>query len=174
MTPAGPSRPRARPPRCSVAATSRARWFVKSSEVRVSDHLKLSSHQIRQTSTCTDKHTDDRAVERKKIQKAHPKNLHPIASDPNRRAPSHAQTPIDHTMMAASAPVSFRLSASTGASFRRAAGKQARLPAVRAQRALAVSAAAKSYKITLLPGDGIGPEIMKTAREVLELSLIHI
>ena len=86
----------------------------------------------------------------------------------NRRAPSHAQTKFDHTMMAASAPVSFRLSASTGFSFRRAAGKQARLPAVRAQRALAVSAAAKSYKITLLPGDGIGPEIMKTAREVLE------
>ena len=70
-------------------------------------------------------------------------------------------------MMAASAPVSFRLSASTGASFRRAAGKQARLPAVRAQRALAVSAAAKSYKITLLPGDGIGPEIMAVAKDIL-------
>ena len=71
-------------------------------------------------------------------------------------------------MMAASAPVSFRLSASTGASFRRAAGKRVSPPAVRARRALAVSAAAKSYAITLLPGDGIGPEIMKTAREVLE------
>ena len=71
-------------------------------------------------------------------------------------------------MMAASAPVSFRLSASTGASFRRTAGKRVSPPAVRARRALAVSAAAKSYKITLLPGDGIGPEIMKTAREVLE------
>ena len=87
----------------------------------------------------------------------------------SRRTPIAApRVPLDHAMMAASAPVSFRLSASTGASFRRTAGKRVSPPAVRARRALAVSAAAKSYKITLLPGDGIGPEIMKTAREVLE------
>ena len=30
------------------------------------------------------------------------------------------------------------------------------------------AAAAKNYNITLLPGDGIGPEIMKVAKEVLE------
>ena len=63
----------------------------------------------------------------------------------NRRAPSHAQTPLDHTMMAASAPVSFRLSASTGASFRRAAGKQARLPAVRAPRAPGAKKTSNKY-----------------------------
>jgi len=30
------------------------------------------------------------------------------------------------------------------------------------------AAASKKYNITLLPGDGIGPEIMKVAREVLD------
>lgn len=37
----------------------------------------------------------------------------------------------------------------------------------RARARLAVAAAAKNYNITLLPGDGIGPEIMSVAKEVL-------
>ena len=32
----------------------------------------------------------------------------------------------------------------------------------------------KQYKITLLRGDGIGPEIVAEALKVLDLSLIHI
>ena len=71
------------------------------------------------------------------------------------------------TMAALSAPVSFRASA-PAASFRRAAARTgARLPAVRARARLACAAAAKNYNVTLLPGDGIGPEIMKVAKEVL-------
>ena len=70
-------------------------------------------------------------------------------------------------MAALSAPVSFRASA-PAASFRRAAARTgARLPAVRARARLACAAAAKNYNVTLLPGDGIGPEIMKVAKEVL-------
>ena len=34
---------------------------------------------------------------------------------------------------------------------------------------LSVAAAGKSYKITLLPGDGIGPEIMKVAVDCLNI-----
>ena len=71
-------------------------------------------------------------------------------------------------MAAVAAPVSFRLT-SSAASFRRASLKtRARLPAVRARGRMVCAAAAKNYNITLLPGDGIGPEIMKVAKEVLE------
>ena len=48
-----------------------------------------------------------------------------------------------------------------------ALGRPARLPrTVSARRH--VTRCAASYNITLLPGDGIGPEIISTAREVLE------
>ena len=71
-------------------------------------------------------------------------------------------------MAAVAAPVSFRLT-SSAASFRRASLKtRARLPAVRARGRMVCAAAAKNYNITLLPGDGIGPEIMKVAKAVLE------
>jgi 3-isopropylmalate dehydrogenase len=71
--------------------------------------------------------------------------------------------------MAAMSAVSHRLPVSAGTSFRRVASKNTtrRSPSCRAQRAVQVSAAAKNYKITLLPGDGIGPEIMKVAQTVL-------
>ena len=41
------------------------------------------------------------------------------------------------------------------------------LPKARARGQLCVAAAAKNYNITLLPGDGIGPEIMSVAKDVL-------
>ena len=89
-----------------------------------------------------------------------------------RRAPRERRslrTPSTNVKMAAvAAPVSFRLT-SSAASFRRASLKtRARLPAVRARGRMVCAAAAKNYNITLLPGDGIGPEIMKVAKEVLE------
>ena len=37
----------------------------------------------------------------------------------------------------------------------------------RSSRGAALAAAGKNYKLTLLPGDGIGPEIMKVAVDVL-------
>lgn len=55
------------------------------------------------------------------------------------------------------------------AALRRAAHgrSSAVLPKVRAMGRMAVAAAAKNYNITLLPGDGIGPEIMAVAKDVL-------
>lgn len=64
-----------------------------------------------------------------------------------------------------------RLSASSrvnslkrSASVRQSAGRMA---TPRSRGALCVAAAAKNYKITLLPGDGIGPEIMSVAKDIL-------
>mmetsp|Transcript_15326 Transcript_15326/g.24780 ORF Transcript_15326/g.24780 Transcript_15326/m.24780 type:complete len:412 (+) Transcript_15326:59-1294(+) len=57
--------------------------------------------------------------------------------------------------------------AATAAPGRRVAGARARV-AVRSGGRVAAVAAAKNYSITLLPGDGIGPEIMKVAKEVLQ------
>ena len=31
-----------------------------------------------------------------------------------------------------------------------------------------------NYQVAVIPGDGIGPEIVREARKVLDLSLIHI
>jgi len=42
----------------------------------------------------------------------------------------------------------------------------------RAQHTLSVSAS-KSYRLTLLPGDGIGPEIMKVAVDCLNVVVRH-
>ena len=53
------------------------------------------------------------------------------------------------------------------ASVRQSAVRRWPCPAVRARARLACAAAAKNYNVTLLPGDGIGPEIMKVAKEVL-------
>ena len=58
--------------------------------------------------------------------------------------------------------------APTSALRRAARGRtSAILPKVRARGQMAVAAAAKNYNITLLPGDGIGPEIMAVAKDVL-------
>ena len=32
----------------------------------------------------------------------------------------------------------------------------------------------KTYKIAVIPGDGVGPEVLKEGMKVLKLSLIHI
>jgi 3-isopropylmalate dehydrogenase len=47
-------------------------------------------------------------------------------------------------------------------------GRTTAAPKVRARGSMAAAAATKEFNITLLPGDGIGPEIMKVAKEVLE------
>ena len=49
---------------------------------------------------------------------------------------------------------------------RRSAGGAAARPMV----SVRCSAAARSYNITLLPGDGIGPEVVAVAKDVLSVA----
>ena len=51
---------------------------------------------------------------------------------------------------------------------RRAAGAPLR---PRQMASFRCSAAARSYNITLLPGDGIGPEVVAVAKDVLSLAV---
>lgn len=45
-----------------------------------------------------------------------------------------------------------------------------KLPTVRCSAAAAATPAKRSYNITLLPGDGIGPEIISISKDVLQFA----
>jgi len=76
-------------------------------------------------------------------------------------------------MAASAAPVCMASARAPAASTRRALRSSGARPIraspiSRSSLRVVAAAASKNYNITLLPGDGIGPEIMKVAREVLD------